>query len=327
MGYKFKCQKCSSEIIVKYCFIGDIIECKNCKAKVFIPEDAMETGEKPQYLLKIENLQSKERMNVFPEKSNEEGIMTLTKIGNWRFINILGELFRVYGKNFIKFISLSIIILFIFFLLSLPVMISIDIATDDDTDILISPVYILTSLLLLLIILPLMHCVIIYAISKQYFTKSFSISLAFRAALRKLGTAIVALVSRIITFILLLITIVGIPFAFDLWISWIFAFNVIVIENVRNPFDAFKRSSELIEGYWWRSFGMILIFNAIAVIINLSLRRIPILSMFGAALSCPIITIGYTLLYFDLRVRKEGYSLQKLAEELKINIPASASKK
>ena len=36
--------------------------------------------------------------------------------------------------------------------------------------------------------------------------------------------------------------------------------------------------------------------------------------------------IGDTLLYFDMRVRKEGYTLEKLAEELSLNVSQSSKK-
>jgi len=36
----------------------------------------------------------------------------------------------------------------------------------------------------------------------------------------------------------------------------------------------------------------------------------------GGIISLPIFVIGITLLYFDLRVRKQGYSLDALADEL-----------
>ena len=40
----------------------------------------------------------------------------------------------------------------------------------------------------------------------------------------------------------------------------------------------------------------------------------------GSILVAPIVITSATLLYYDLRVRKEGYSLEALAEELHIKI-------
>ena len=47
------------------------------------------------------------------------------------------------------------------------------------------------------------------------------------------------------------------------------------------------------------------------------LMIVPMVGAFIAnIISLPIYTIGHTLLYFDLRVRKQGYSLDALANEL-----------
>jgi hypothetical protein len=41
----------------------------------------------------------------------------------------------------------------------------------------------------------------------------------------------------------------------------------------------------------------------------------------GSIISLPIFAIGQTLLYFDLRARKQGYSLDVLADELGFRTP------
>jgi hypothetical protein len=45
----------------------------------------------------------------------------------------------------------------------------------------------------------------------------------------------------------------------------------------------------------------------------------------GNILSTPIFTIGITLLYYDLRARKEEYNLDDLAEELHISEPSDVT--
>ena len=65
MGYKFNCQRCGNEIIVKYCFIGETVQCKTCKAENIVPVDALETDQEPGYLLRNEERNSNEK---FEEK-------------------------------------------------------------------------------------------------------------------------------------------------------------------------------------------------------------------------------------------------------------------
>ncbi len=45
----------------------------------------------------------------------------------------------------------------------------------------------------------------------------------------------------------------------------------------------------------------------------------------GAILATPIGIIGATLLYYDLRVRKQGYSLETLATELNAELGSGAA--
>ena len=150
------------------------------------------------------------------------------------------------------------------------------------------------------------------------------------------------------------ISVLFIPFAFAPFViyfavRWGFVFEVLLVEqtNVRN---AFKRSSELVRGTWWRVFGMLILILLLSVailyIFEISLGTIFILTkmaggtdfkgliqwsvmeadlsssnlLFYAIMTCtdlilstlifPIWVIGVTLLYFDLRIRKEGFDLE-----------------
>ena len=148
---------------------------------------------------------------------------------------------------------------------------------------------------------------------------------------------------------ILFIPLVFAPFIIYFAARWGFIFEVLLLEktNIRN---AFKRSSELVRGTWWRVFGMfiliLLLSVAILYIFEISLGTIFILTkmaggtdfkeliqwsvmeadlgssnlLFYAIMTCtdlilstlifPIWVIGITLLYFDLRIRKEGFDLE-----------------
>ena len=109
---------------------------------------------------------------------------------------------------------------------------------------------------------------------------------------------------------------------------------VVVIERLK-PIDAFKRSLKLVRGNWWRVFGATAIFVLPAVgtfvlswlpfyLISLvlpeeaGLRGIiqQIGVYIGGTLTIPPIYIFLTVLYYDLRYRKEDFSFEQLSDEI-----------
>ena len=120
---------------------------------------------------------------------------------------------------------------------------------------------------------------------------------------------------------------------FVLSVRWQFAPQAIVIEN-RRPLDGLRRSWNLITGSFWRVAGINLVLTILVTIISLSAS----FSLnFAAALVPSVILVNVlntlvtsalrmivlplqfatlTLLYYDLRVRKEGFDLQLLSEQL-----------
>ena len=139
------------------------------------------------------------------------------------------------------------------------------------------------------------------------------------------------------------------PFSIYFAVRWGFVAEVVLLEktNIKNTF---KRSNELVRGTWWRIFGILVLILLISVAIHyifeVSLGFIFILAkaaggidpktliqwsvmetdlgssnlLFYAIMTCtdlilrtltaPIWVIGITLLYFDLRIRKEGFDLE-----------------
>ena len=126
---------------------------------------------------------------------------------------------------------------------------------------------------------------------------------------------------------ILMLVLIGIPLFFYVLIIWFFAVQAVAIEN-KSTFDALRRSHELVKGNWWRVFGIGVVFvllgiallipaiiaSVIVGFINAVLSNI-VLGV-AIALVTPVMYIGSTLLYIDLRVRKEGYGLQGLADDL-----------
>lgn len=95
---------------------------------------------------------------------------------------------------------------------------------------------------------------------------------------------------------------------------WILIVPVIVIED-RSAGESFGRSRELVKGYGWNVFGVIIL--TILVIIGFSIVLSILASPFaawveelitgiiGGTLTTPFVVIAWTLLYFRLREAKE----------------------
>jgi hypothetical protein len=97
------------------------------------------------------------------------------------------------------------------------------------------------------------------------------------------------------------------------------------------------RSWRLVQGSWWRTFLMILLIFVLVYVARLALDAFVVLGqvvlqivlssvttswIFAAAtevvdsLVAPIIQIAIVLIYFDLRVRREGLDLFQLAQRI-----------
>src|SRR5262249_41153494 len=118
---------------------------------------------------------------------------------------------------------------------------------------------------------------------------------------------------------------------------WIFIPQVIVLEGVTVG-ESLGRSWQLVSGSFWRVFGYgLLVFVAYLVVqvgitdaVALALSPLGVggaiagglVSAAVSTLSLPFLFGAITLLYYDLRVRKEGFDLELLARDLSLLPPA-----
>jgi hypothetical protein len=112
---------------------------------------------------------------------------------------------------------------------------------------------------------------------------------------------------------LLLITIIGIPWGIWKYFGWQFVQQQILFED--KPLRAaFRDSSELVRGHWWRTVRVAGFFWLVSIVagpvlgfalifLNFSLLWINLLGSLVFALIIPYVTVGHTLLYFDLQER------------------------
>jgi hypothetical protein len=118
-------------------------------------------------------------------------------------------------------------------------------------------------------------------------------------------------------------------------VLWCLAFPALLFERV-GPFKAMGRSGSLIKGRWWASLLLVvvgyLLVTIIGFIIQYGLLAVAAVaaddsvivnaiatvvgSTLSSAITYPYLAAVLTILYFDQRVRKEGFDLQLLAQDM-----------
>ena len=172
--------------------------------------------------------------------------------------------------------------------------------------------------------------------------------LCFVIALSSLGFFVSRVEQGQFSVLLLAVLLIGIPVPIYFAVRWLFVVESILIEKLLVG-ASLKRSSELVFGSWWRvcsiSVSFLILSGAISIIFKASVACILVLTnvadqagfmeiirwaimedtidksnlrfytiMMGthfvvSTLTFPIWVIGSTLLYFDLRIRKEGLEI------------------
>lgn len=117
----------------------------------------------------------------------------------------------------------------------------------------------------------------------------------------------------------------------------IFAVPMVIVLEGASVGPAFARSLSLTEGSVWRVMGVFvlvfLIFIALfgllfvlgSALVAQSPRLAPVFSVINGTISVfvyPIYTVFITLLYYDLRIRRDGYDLEVMTKELTGAVPA-----
>jgi hypothetical protein len=148
---------------------------------------------------------------------------------------------------------------------------------------------------------------------------------SYAAVISRLDRLVLAALRFQITLQLLMIVILGIPFAVYLFTRWFFFPQAIMLEKA-GPGEAFKRSGDLVTGFWWRVFGILLaitILSSVPVafvglvllpglpggIEGLGLLPTPLVvsatvtSVIGAIM-LPFVISAQTILFFDQRERR-----------------------
>ncbi|MGI8588917.1 MAG: hypothetical protein ACR2M0_14725 [Chloroflexia bacterium] len=166
------------------------------------------------------------------------------------------------------------------------------------------------------------------AIAEGYMGRQTSIVGAYRAIRRRIPTLIgMALFQAIAS-----LTIIIPPVFAWLFINWSFTSQAIVLEDA-GVGTALQRSWDLARGSWWRIFGAYLLLLVLRLITSSPASLVQtLLGLAGApwemqnigsefvALLIGVVFVPFqltamTLLYFDLRVRREGFDLGTALDE------------
>ena len=145
------------------------------------------------------------------------------------------------------------------------------------------------------------------------------------ARFRKLLSAFALVLLFLIIPGVLSVFIIGIPLLIFAIVVLLFVNHAVAIEQ-HGPADAVKRSWSVVQGNWWRTFGiflamMLAVIGAALIIflpagIFLPGAVVALLSAAFSAVVTPLFTIALTALYFAIRVRNEQYTHNDLAREL-----------
>jgi hypothetical protein len=149
---------------------------------------------------------------------------------------------------------------------------------------------------------------------------------AFRGMWERFRRVVGAQLLAMLGLFLMVLTIVGIPFAAWKYVGWLFLQQQILFED--KPLrEAFRGSSELVRGRWWYTLRVAAVFWLIGVatgpalgfaliFADISLLLINAIGALVFALLVPYIAIGRTLLYFDLQAEAEEAPAERWRERL-----------
>ena len=265
-----------------------------------------------------------EAVSRFKKRMEQKEEATISTLGPRDLGGIVNDTFKIYGRNFLRLITIVAIPQVILGILGyvlvdvwiLPVITSMGTITS------LAPLIWVAVILVVVYIVAyaLMEGALIHAVSEQSLGRTIGIGRAYRFAWRRMGAMIGAQILAGLALFGLCITIIGIPFAIYFGVRWAFIVQAALLEGV-GPRAALSRSSDWVMGDWWRVVGIMLVVGIIAggigFVLSLTVGLIPYAgTMIASILPTPIAITAATLLYYDLRVRKQGYSLEVLTQEL-----------
>jgi hypothetical protein len=220
----------------------------------------------------------------------------------------VGQAFELFGRHLATFLALTLLVV-------APIAIVVDggwggaLADGGDAD--PSAAAAAVSLALDLLVIPplvtALHVAVVQALARG---QEPTVSAALRAAAPRLVAAVgaVALYTVAVAVGLVLVVVPGVW----LGVRWYFGAQAAVVDGL-GPADALRRSAQVVETRWWRTFGVLLAFSivtgVVGVGVNAILREIDNGAIYTSgyvllrAVLVSLTAIFGTLLFFDSRAR------------------------
>jgi hypothetical protein len=182
---------------------------------------------------------------------------------------------------------------------------------------------------------------VIWLASEAILGRAADVSTALRLGLVRLPSLLGMGILYGLAVGLLFITIIGIPFAIYLGVGWALCYQANIIER-RGATASLGRSSGLVGGFRWRVLGTSILMSILtSILISIPSALVGVLAGLGAVMSrnsehglatlidivngivsaasqalfTPLALITMTVLYYELRVRKEAFDLEQRAGE------------
>jgi hypothetical protein len=203
-------------------------------------------------------------------------------------------------------------------------------------------VLMLLFLITILILTPIAQAVILYVVTQEYLDRPATLGQAFSFALTRFGALLGSVIlAGLITFLGTLLCIIP---GIYLGVLYAFVSQVVVLESLSGT-DALSRSKHLVTGFWWRVFGVIFliqfVLGMVSGLVGVLLAMVfpyqemvrgpdlfPVAASFNypryavhtivgdliSVLFSAYLAVCTTLLYLDLRIRKEGFDLEMAAQ-------------
>lgn len=248
--------------------------------------------------------------------------------------DILDTAFRLYREHFVPFLTISLIVYVpytaLMLILSLalggaPETDSLMESSSGDASLAASVLRGLGTLLFFLVVWPLVQGAMVYHISASFLGEQITAGEAYRRAagrlLSLLGTQILVGLVVILGFLLLIVP--GI--IFSLW--FMLVMPIVLLETLAGS-RAMSRSRELMKGNLGKGFMLGLVVGLLNTVVVFMVGTV--VAMIGisnpawieaatnlaGAVLLPILIAPSILLYYDLRIRKEAFDLERLSAAL-----------
>ncbi len=180
---------------------------------------------------------------------------------------------------------------------------------------------------------------IVFAVGQQYVTGDIGVEKCYsRVWWRVVSLAMLTLILSvsIILGVGLFFLLVPVVLLTVYLVYWSVAVPTVMVEG-SSPIEALRRSFRLVRHQWWRVFGISLVVGLVslglALVISLPFQVVSWIAAPEAATTLssaveflgelsvvlavpPVAAVAGTLLYYDLRVRKEGFDLPSLSREM-----------